>query len=169
MNLPSKERIRLFITGGTIDSEKIDGRGGYHFGKTHLRAMLAQARNRVQMRYEVLMLKDSTYMIDFERRYIRDKCRSCPEKRILITHGTDSMVDTAVVLALGGVGNKTIVLTGSIVPYNQPKSDAMFNLGAAMTAVQLLPAGTYIAMNGKIFNWDNVKKNRKLGILQERK
>lgn len=161
---PPKETIRLLITGGTIDCEKIEN-GDYFFGKTHLPEMLRQGRATTKIRREVLMLKDSLWLTDADRRLILAKCRRQREKRIVITHGTDALQKTAAVLGRE-IQDKTIVLTGAIIPYNQAFSDAQFNLGAAITAVQLLPAGVYVAMNGRIFHWDNVRKNRRRGVFQ---
>ncbi len=168
MIFPTNGKIRLFITGGTIDSQSIDRDGTYRFGNTHIREMLEQARNEAKIRREILMLKDSALMVDFERRIILNKCRKCRGQKIVITHGTDSMTETAEMLGRG-VRGKTIVLTGSMIPYNQKGSDALFNLGCAIAAVQLLPFGTYIAMNGRIFKWNNVRKNRAKNIFEERK
>jgi len=165
--------IKLFITGGTIDCEKIDPRTKkYTFSETHLPEMLKQAKNRVDIELEVLMLKDSLYMTDSiymtdsDREKILEKCKSAKEEKIIITHGTDTMVETAQILGRN-IKDKTIVLLGAMIPYNQRKSDALFNLGSAITAVQLLSKGVYITMNGKIFSWDNVKKNKKLQEFEE--
>jgi len=153
--------IKLFITGGTIDCEKIEG-NKYIFAETHLPDMLKQARNRIDIKSEVLMLKDSIYTTDADRKNVLDKCKSSKEDKIIITHGTDTMAETAQVLGKN-IKDKTIVLLGAMVPYNQKNSDALFNLGSAITAVQTLPHGVYISMNGKLFSWDNVRKNKELG------
>ncbi len=159
--------IKLFITGGTIDCEQKDSGNKYIFRKTHLPKMLKQARNRVDVHLETLMLKDSIYITDSDREKILSKCKSSKEKRIVVTHGTDTMVETA--QALGrNIKNKTIVILGAMMPFNQKGSDALFNLGSAITAVQLLPTGVYITMNGKIFQWNKVKKNKKLQQFEEK-
>ncbi len=152
--------IRLFITGGTIDCEKVGHDGNYIFTETHVPEMLKQSRNEADVKLEILMLKDSIHMDGADREKILQKCKSCEEDRIIITHGTDTMVETAQVLGKN-IRKKTIVLLGAMVPYNnKTDSDALFNLGGAMTAAQLLPYGVYIAMHGKIFSWDNVRKNK---------
>jgi len=161
-------KIKLFITGGTIDCEKIEDRDKYIFKKTHLPEMLEQAKCKVDIDSQVLMMKDSIYMSDEDRKEILQGCENCAEDKIIITHGTDTMVETAQVLGKN-IKNKTIVLLGAMIPYNQKKSDALFNLGYAISAVQVLPKGVYIAMNGKIFNWNHVRKNKELGIFEETK
>ena len=124
---------------------------------------------RCQLSCEVttLMLKDSLEMTAGDRAAIVENCRTAQENCIVITHGTDTMADTARELAAAmghnTLGNKTIVLTGAMIPYAFGSSDGLFNLGSALSFVQTLPAGVYIAMNGKYFNWDNVRKNRTLG------
>ena len=158
--------IKLFITGGTIDCEKIEKENKYIFTKTHLPEMLEQARNRVDINSEILMLKDSVYMTNSDRERILKRCKSTKEDKIVITHGTDTMVETAQVLGKN-IKDKTIVLLGAMTPYNQKNSDALFNLGSAITAVQLLSKGVYITMDGKIFSWDNVRKNKELGEFEE--
>jgi len=163
----SNMAIILFVTGGTIDCEKIDpATNKYIFTKTHLPEMLKQARNRVDIELEVLLLKHSMDITDSDRKKILQKCKSCKEDKIVITHGTITMVETAQFLGKS-IKDKTIVLTGAIIPYNQKNSDALFNLGCAITAVQLLPKGVYITMNGKIFLWNNVRKNKKLQEFEE--
>ena len=104
-------------------------------------------------------------MTDEDREKILQSCKDCEEDKIIITHGTDTMVETAQVLGKN-IKDKTIVLVGAMIPYNQEKSDALFNLGCAVSAVQILPKGVYIAMNGKIFSWDNVRKNKELGLFE---
>lgn len=160
--------IRVFITGGTIDCERIEKGNKYIFTKTHLPEMLKQARNKEDIKSEVLMLKDSIHMTDTDRKKILQSCKECKEDKIIITHGTDTMVETAKVLGKD-IENKTIVLLGAMIPYNQKDSDALFNLGCAFSAVQSLPKGVYITMNGKIFSWNNVRENRKLLIFEELK
>lgn len=151
--------IKLFVTGGTIDCEKIEAGDNYIFSTTHLPQMLEQGRNRVDIDIEVLMLKDSLLMNDADRELILQRCDAHEGYKIVITHGTDTMVETAKVLG-NKIKDKTIVLLGAMVPYNQNNSDALYNLGGGITAVQTLPKGVYIIMNSKIFYWNNVRKNK---------
>ncbi len=154
--------IKLLITGGTIDKQYNPLNGELVFVKTHLPEMLEQAKNKVDIELELLMLKDSLDMNDNDRAMILEKCKATKEERILITHGTDTMVETAQVLGKS-ISNKTIVLTGAMVPFSFGKTDALFNLGTALAAVQILSNGVFIAMGGKIFPWNNVRKNKKIG------
>lgn len=154
--------IRLLITGGTIDKEYNPITGELVFPQTHLPAILEQGRCKVGVEPETVMLKDSLHMNDNDRKQILEKCQSCKEDKIIITHGTDTMVETAQILGKS-LKDKTVVLLGAMVPYTINNSDALFNLGCAIAAVQLLPKGVYITMNGKIFSWDNVRKNKNLG------
>jgi len=156
--------IKLLITGGTIDCEYIEG-DKYFFKKTHLPEMLEQGKCKLDIQEEIIMLKDSIYMIDEDRTKILQACKDCNEDKIIITHGTDTMVETAQVLGKN-IKNKTIVLLGAMVPFNQKKSDGLFNLGCAVSAVQCLSKGIYITMNGSIFNWNNVRKNKTLGLFE---
>lgn len=160
--------IKLFITGGTIDCERKDEEDNYIFEETHIPKMLRQGRNKADIVSQVLMLKDSLDMTEDDRKKILQNCKDCDEDKIIITHGTDTMVETARVLGKN-IKDKTIVLLGAMIPYNQENSDALFNLGCAVSAVQSLPNGVYITMNGKIFEWDNVRKNKELGEFQTRK
>ena len=157
--------IKLFITGGTIDKQYNPLNGELVFVKTHLSEMLEQAKNKADIELEVLMLKDSLDMNDNDRAIILEKCKAAKEEKILITHGTDTMVEIAQVLGKG-ISNKTIVLTGSMIPFSFGQSDALFNLGVAIGTIQFLPIGVFIAMNGKIFPWDNVRKNKAVGIFE---
>tara|TARA_Y100000310_G_C20180690_1_gene577971 strand:- start:60 stop:545 length:486 start_codon:yes stop_codon:yes gene_type:complete len=157
--------IKLFITGGTIDVDKIEEGDKYIFDKTKTPQMFEQARCKVDIKSQVLFLKDSIYTTDEDREKILQSCKECTENRIIITHGTDTMPETAQMLGKE-IADKTIVLLGAMVPYNQPNSDALFNLGCAISAVQSLPHGVYITMNGKIFSWDNVRKNKELGLFE---
>jgi len=158
--------IKLLITGGTIDVEKIEPNEKYIFSETYLPKMLKQGRCKIAINSQILFMKDSLYITDADREKVVESCMNCKEKRIVITHGTDSMPKTAQVLG-EKIKNKAIVLLGAIVPYNKKGSDSLFNLGCAITAVQLLPNGVYIAMNGKIFPWDNVRKNKKLDLFEK--
>ncbi len=161
-----EEPIRIFITGGTIDKEYNPVTGELTFGKSHLTNMLNQVRCRAKVIIEEIMLKDSLQMRSEDREEILEKCVACPENRIIITHGTDTMVETAGVLGKNLKG-KTAVLVGALIPYAFGASDALFNLGCAFSAVQTLSEGVYITMNGKIFQWDHVRKNRESGEFGE--
>jgi L-asparaginase len=158
--------IRIFVTGGTFDKEYNEITGHLFFKDTHLPEMLRLGRSRLDVRIYTLMMIDSLDMTDRDRETIAGHCEKAEEKLILITHGTDTMADTARVLASKGIG-KTIVLTGAMIPYKFGSSDGLFNLGSAMAFVQALPPGVYVAMNGRIFNWDNVRKNRETGEFEE--
>lgn len=160
-------RIRLFITGGTIDKVYNQSNGELEFDQTHFPEILSRARIEVDLLIEELLLIDSLDMVDADRELILDKCSKCDEKFILITHGTDTMCETARLLGENSI-DKTIVLFGSMVPYAVSDSDAFFNFGSALGSVQLLKAGVYIAMNGRILPWHDVEKNRSLGIFQPR-
>jgi L-asparaginase len=160
--------IRIFITGGTFDKAYNELDGKLYFKDTHLPEMLALGRCKVEVALRTLMMVDSLEMTDADRQIIVEQCTRAREEHILITHGTDTMEVTAQVLGKA-IHNKTIVLTGAMIPYKFGSSDGLFNLGSAMAFVQVLPPGVYIAMNGKCFTWDNVKKNRKTGEFEERK
>lgn len=157
--------VRLFVTGGTFDKEYDEIRGALEFRDTHLPDMLTMARSRVDVRIRTLMMVDSLEMTDADRAVIASNCRDVPESYIVITHGTDTMVDTARVLA-EQIPEKTIVLTGAMIPITFGSSDGLFNLGGAITAVQVLPPGVYVIMNGRVFPWDNVRKNRATGVFE---
>ena len=162
-------KIRLFVTGGTIDKEYNSLTGELIFPQTHLPEMLKRGRCKIDIKLETVMLKDSLDMNDSDRKQILERCKTCKENKVVITHGTDTMVETAHLLGGGGIKDKTIVLLGAMVPYTINESDALFNLGCAIGAVQALPKGIYIAMNGKIFKWNNVRKNKKLGEFETNK
>ena len=157
--------VRLFVTGGTFDKEYDEIHGTLDFRDTHLPDMLAMARSRVDVLVRTLMMVDSLEMTDADRALIANNCKDAPESFIVITHGTDTMVDTARVLA-EQVPEKTIVLTGAMIPIAFGSSDGLFNLGGAITAVQVLPPGVYVIMNGRVFPWDNVRKNRATGVFE---
>jgi len=159
--------IKLLITGGTIDKQYNDLDGELIFTQSGVEDMLAQGRAKLDISPETVMLKDSLDMDDNDRQQILKSCVACDESQIIITHGTDTMVDTSQVLATE-IKDKTIVLLGAMVPYQFKNSDALFNLGCAIAAVQILKNGVYITMNGKIFNYDEVSKNKKLGEFQHR-
>ncbi len=158
--------IRVFVTGGTFDKEYNELDGKLFFKDTHLPEMLRLGRSRINVDIRTLMLIDSLEMTDDDRRSILEHCAKARENRIVITHGTDTMELTAKVLG-GSIRDKTVVLTGAMVPYKFGSSDGLFNLGSALAFVQALPPGVYIAMNGRYFTWDNVKKNRKTGEFEE--
>lgn len=160
------EPIRLFVTGGTFDKEYDEIGGRLFFEDTHLPQMLELGRCRVDVRVRTLMMVDSLEMTDADRDLIAHNCSDAPERLIVITHGTDTMVETARTLA-AKVSGKTIVLTGAMIPIAFGSSDGLFNLGGAITAVQALPAGVYVTMNGRIFPWDRVRKNRSTGVFEE--
>ena len=157
--------VRIFVTGGTFDKTYDEIRGGLSFGDTHLPEMLRLGRSRVGVTIRTLMMVDSLDMTDADRELIVRNCVQCAEPRIVITHGTDTMVDTARVLA-AGVQRKTIVLTGAMIPYAFGSSDGLFNLGSALSFVQVLAPGVYIAMNGQHFGWDRVRKNQETGVFE---
>lgn len=154
-----EDTIRVLITGGTIDKEYNPLTGELTFPKSHLSNMLNQVKCKVRFVLEEVMLKDSLQMTSEDRKEILKKCIECLENKIIVTHGTDTMVKTAQILGKHAKG-KTIVLVGAMIPYAFGASDALFNLGCAFSAVQALPQGVYITMNGKIFTWDNVRKNK---------
>ncbi len=158
--------IKIFVTGGTFDKEYHELDGKLFFKKTHLAEMLSLGRSKVDVDVKTLMLIDSLDMTDEHRQEMLRQCRSTKADRIVITHGTDTMEVTARVLGQA-IKNKTIVLTGAMVPYKFGSSDGLFNLGSALAFVQALPRGVYIAMNGRCFKWDNVKKNRKTGVFED--
>ena len=166
MNKFFSSKIKIFVTGGTFDKEYNDLDGQLFFKDTHLSEILELGRSRLDVDIETLMMIDSLYMTEADREKIAQKCLEANEDKIVITHGTDTMVETAKVLA-NKIKNKTIVLTGAMVPYVFRSSDGLFNLGAALAFAQTLPNGVYIAMNGKYFNWDNVRKNKEVGEFEE--
>jgi L-asparaginase len=159
-------RIRVLITGGTFDKEYNELEGALFFKNTHLPEMLTLGRSRVDVAVTTLMMIDSLDMTDERRNTIITECRTTEEDRVLITHGTDTMEVTARALGAAKI-RKTVVLTGALVPYKFGSSDGLFNLGSALAFVQTLPHGVYIAMNGRYFRWDNVRKNRKTGMFEE--
>lgn len=157
--------IRILITGGTFDKEYDEINGRLYFQDTHVHEMLRLGRCRADVVVRTVMMVDSLEMTDADRRIILENCRQCSEERIVVTHGTDTMADTARVLG-EAIADKTVVLTGAMVPYAFGSSDGLFNLGSAISFAQALPPGVYIAMNGRCFAWDNVRKNRQLGIFE---
>ena len=158
--------IRIFVTGGTFDKEYNELAGELYFKDSHIKEMLELGRSRVPVDVRTLMMIDSLQMSDEDRELIVRSCRKAKEERIVVTHGTDTMEVTA--RALGqAIADKTIVLTGAMIPYMFGSSDGLFNLGSALAFAQTLPHGVYIAMNGRCFSWKRARKNRKLGIFEE--
>jgi L-asparaginase len=158
--------IRIFITGGTFDKEYDEITGHLFFKDTHMPEMLKLGRCRLDVDVRTLMLIDSLQMTEIDREMIAQNCLNSDHTRIIITHGTDTMVETAKLLAAKEIG-KTIVLTGAMIPYKFGSSDGLFNLGSALAFVQTLPVGVYVAMNGRWFHWNNVWKNKQSGIFEE--
>lgn len=154
--------IKILVTGGTFDKEYNELDGTLFFKETHIDSMLKIGRSKLDVKIRTAMLIDSLDMTDSDRQLILDTCKKSSEDKILITHGTDTMVETAQILGKN-IRDKTIVLTGAMVPYTFGSSDGLFNLGCALAFVQSLPNGVYIAMNGKYFIWDNVKKIKETG------
>jgi L-asparaginase len=157
--------MRIIVTGGTFDKQYDELRGELTFKDSHLPAILKQARITAPVVLEINQLIDSLHMQDVNRQHILASCRAAPEAHIVIVHGTDTMQQTARVLGEAQL-DRTIVLTGALVPYVFIGSDSLFNLGFACAAAQLLPPGVYIAMNGQVFTWDNVRKNTGLGVFE---
>lgn len=160
-------RALVVVTGGTFDKEYDELKGTLSFRRTHLPEMLKLGRCLLPTRVSRLMMKDSLFMTTADRRRILAACKKAPETRIVITHGTDTMAETAAVLGRG-VKDKTVVLTGAMRPYRFGSSDGMFNLGSALSFAQALPPGVYVAMNGLVFSWDDVRKDRRLGVFTRR-
>jgi L-asparaginase len=160
------EAIRIFITGGTFDKEYDEIRGRLYFKDTHLPEMLRLGRCRLDVGIRTLMMIDSLDMTDADRNVVVQNCRQCDESCIVITHGTDTMIETARALS-AEIRDKTVVLTGAMIPWAFGSSDGLFNLGSALSFVQVLPPGIYVAMNGKYFPWDRVRKNRQTGVFEE--
>lgn len=158
--------IRILLTGGTIDKDYDKIQGQLVLSRSHIDQMLEQARCRLPIEIEPHMLKDSLHFDENDRVEIMEKCRSIREDRIVITHGTDTIVETATLLS-EHISNKTIVLFGAMIPYSFGNSDALFNLGTALAAVQMKSNGIYITMNGIVFPYDKVRKNRKEGYFEE--
>jgi L-asparaginase len=157
--------LRIIATGGTFDKHYNELNGTLGFADSHLPAAIARARITTPVEFEQLPLLDSLDMDDEDRQRVLASCRAAAEKAIVIVHGTDTMQDTAAVLGPANLG-KTIVFTGAMIPYEIDHSDAFFNMGFACGVAQVLPPGVYVAMNGRIFGWDNVRKNRAAGVFQ---
>ncbi len=164
------EAVRIIATGGTFDKQYNEIAGELSFDKTHIPGMLKRGRCALRVEIETPMMIDSLQMTRQDRERIFERCAAAKERRIVITHGTDTMEETAAVVgtrAAGAeIGGKTIVLTGAMVPYAFGSSDGMFNLGAALAFAQSLPPGVYVAMNGRYFPWNSVTKNKELGVFE---
>ena len=158
--------IRILITGGTFDKQYDELRAKLHFTESPVPEMLRLGRCSADVTIRTVMLVDSLDMSEADRATIAENCRQAPESQIVITHGTDTMVETARAVAQA-VAGKTVVLTGAMIPYAFGSSDGMFNLGSALSFVQALPPGVYVAMNGRCFHWDHVRKNRETGVFEE--
>lgn len=157
--------IKILITGGTFDKEYNELTGHLFFKHTHLPEMLNLGRSILDVKFETLMMMDSLDMTEEHRSIIASHCINSEEKKIVITHGTDTMPETAEYLA-SKITDKTIVLTGAMIPYKFGSSDGLFNLGSALSFVQILPPGVYIAMNGKYFLAGKVRKNKREGVFE---
>ena len=158
--------IRILVTGGTFDKEYDELTGRLFFKDTHLPEMLSRGRCRLDVTVETAMMIDSLDLDETGRARIVDRCRQAPETCVVITHGTDTMVETARALADAKLATKTLVLTGAMIPYAFGSSDGLFNLGSALSFVQVLPPGVYVAMNGQHFTWDAVRKNKATGVFE---
>lgn len=159
--------IRIFVTGGTFDKEYNELRGELFFRQTHIQEILELGRTSLDVRIKTLMMIDSLEMTDNDRKYILDSCFHTKEDQIIVTHGTDTMEVTAQLLGEANL-NKTIILTGAMIPYKFGSSDGLFNMGCALAFVQVLPVGVYVAMQGHYFPWDNVTKNRAGGFFEKK-
>lgn len=160
-------QVRILVTGGTFDKEYDELHGRLYFKATHVPEMLERGRCRLDVAIETVRMVDSLDLDARGRDEIVQRCRDSTEQAIVVTHGTDTMADTAAVLGSAGLAGKTIVLTGAMVPYAFGSSDGLFNLGSALSFVQLLPPGVYVAMNGQHFRWDRVRKNRVTGAFED--
>jgi len=159
--------VRIFVSGGTFDKEYDELEGRLFFRDTHLPEMLKLGRCKVKVDIRTLMMIDSLEMTETDRKIILDNCIKSKEDSIVITHGTDTMEETARILGEAQL-KKTIVLTGAMVPFKFGSSDGLFNLGSALAFAQCLPEGVYVAMNGRYFLWNSVRKNKKTGEFEEK-
>ena len=163
---PAASQVAILVTGGTFDKEYNELNGELFFRQTHVPTMLSLGRCLLPVRIQTLLLIDSLKMTDADREQIARTCIEAKEDRLVITHGTDTIVETAAFLAKRVTG-KTIVLTGAMVPYTFGSSDGMFNLGCSLAFAQTLPPGIHVAMNGRCFDWNEVRKNRDKGIFEK--
>ncbi len=165
--MKKKRNILVFVTGGTFDKEYNMITGELFFQNTHLDEMFKRGRSTLNLTIRTLMMVDSLEMTDEDRQLIVHNCKRAQTRKILITHGTDTMVKTAEAIAKANIVDKTIVLTGAMIPYKfGSSSDGFFNLGSALAFTQTLPHGVFVAMNGRFFNWDNVRKNTNTGYFE---
>ncbi|MBI2547856.1 asparaginase [Candidatus Woesearchaeota archaeon] len=162
---PNNQSIRIFVTGGTFDKEYNELNGELFFRDTHLPEVLKKGRCNLPVTIRTLMMIDSLHMTEADRILIADQCAKASENYILLTHGTDTMVETAAAIAQR-IKDKTIVLTGAMIPYHFGSSDGLFNMGSALAFVQSLPPGVYVAMNGQCFSWNAVRKNKETGVFE---
>jgi L-asparaginase len=160
--------IRLFVTGGTFDKEYNELTGQLYFKDSHINEILKLGRSQLDLSVRTLMLIDSLEMTNTDRNIILESCQRCDENKIVITHGTDTMTETAKYLA-DKIEGKTVVITGAMIPYKFGSSDGLFNLGSALAFAQSLPNGIYIAMNGRYYDWNNCRKNKQTGYFEELK
>jgi len=163
---PQPGPARIIVTGGTFDKHYDAIKGELTFKDSHLPAILEQARVKVPVSIEVNQLIDSLQMTDENRRRVLDACRAASERSIVVVHGTDTMVETATLVGRAAV-DKTIVFTGAMIPYSVQGSDALFNLGFALAMSQALASGAYVAMNGKVFPWSGVRKDKASGVFEK--
>jgi L-asparaginase len=158
--------IKILVTGGTFDKEYNPLNGQLYFNGTHVPEMLRLGRSRLHAHIKKIMMIDSLSMTEADRYMILNECQTSMEDKILITHGTDTMTETAKLLGQH-IKDKTVILTGAMIPYAFGSSDGLFNLGSALAFLQTLPPGVYISMNGKYYHWDNVRKNKEIGLFEE--
>jgi len=159
--------IQVFVTGGTFDKEYNFITGELYFKDSHLHAMFERGRSTLDIDIKTLMMVDSLEMTEEDRQIILHNCRRCKSDQIIITHGTDRIVETATYLAKEKLEGKTVILTGAMIPYAfGTSSDGFFNLGSALAFAQVLKPGIYVAMNGRYYDWDNVRKNRTTGTFE---
>ena len=158
--------IRILVTGGTFDKDYDEIKGQLYFNDSHVKEILELGRSRLEVKIKTLMLIDSLDMSDANRSLVLENCKVVDEDQVVITHGTDTMTETARVVAKEKL-NKTIVFTGAMIPYKFGSSDGLFNFGGALALAQTLPYGVYIVMNGRCFEWDRVKKNKKTGVFED--
>ena len=158
--------IRIIITGGTFDKQYDELKGELAFKDSHLPEIIRTIRSTIPIELEINQLIDSLEMNMSNRLSILESCRRAPEDKIIIIHGTDTMTETAKILGEADL-DKCVVLTGAMVPYAVNHSDALFNLGCSFTTVQLAAKGVYVVMNGRIFSWDKVRKDRERGVFKE--
>ena len=162
---PLDAPTRIIVTGGTFDKHYDAIKGELTFKDTHLPAILAQARVKVPVEIEINQLIDSLHMTDAHRGSVLEACRAAPESSLVVVHGTDTMAETAQVVGRAELA-KTVVFTGAMIPYSVQGSDALFNLGFALALARTLPAGAYVAMNARVFRWDNVRKDKASGVFE---